>query len=148
MSIDINLKRAKELVQEAIDSVPDGPNFRYVSVANSGCAYVPITDQNYTTYVGSYGELPPEDNRRKTGCIVGTALSKAGIDWSKVSSWHLSSRFRYIYKEGAFKDQDEEVNISEGALAYFVAAQNAQDLAETWDEAQARADGATTDFIK
>lgn len=131
MTVKIDLNKARELLKAAVET--QGADFKYVSRVNQGCAYTPINDENY----GSYLSAPPakDDPRRKTGCVVGTALTAAGVDWSKIDQRY---RINYLYNNRAFADQ--EVELEEDAMLYFLKAQYAQDTGNTWGKALERAE--------
>lgn len=112
MSDKIGLELARNLLAQAVDT--QGRDFVYNKDGMSGvCANVPIPNH------GS----DDNDPRRKTGCIVGTAMALSGVvpNMQEHEFGPVSFAFhRYLTAE---------------AETYFAVAQIKQDNGSTWGEA-------------
>lgn len=106
----INLAKARELLAQAVET--QGRDFVY-SPNPSNCFYRPLSPADW-----------PGDPRTKTGCLVGTALTLAGL------TRHLESK---LSVEGL---NEELGHIWPGSVVrYFQLAQEEQDAGTTWGEA-------------
>ncbi|MFC3504466.1 hypothetical protein ACFOOK_26340 [Micromonospora krabiensis] len=107
----IQIEEARELLLRAVET--QGRDFRYVpkGQGGEGCWYVPRPDL--------YDE---EDPRSKTGCLVGVALSLAGIKFCDSDS-------------DAIWDLRVPLGLTDRAAKYFAIVQQHQDDGATWGEA-------------
>lgn len=115
----IRLDQARKLLKKAVDT--QGRDFRYCE-SGSGCFYFKLEDDS----VNCFGELvksTPDDNRRKTGCLIGVALDLAG------ETRHHS--FSESVDELALKYPDM---MTPKAAQYFLRSQIHQDRGGTWGE--------------
>jgi len=116
----INLAQARQLLRQAVET--QGRDFVYNDSPNM-CFNVPFTDDLVDEDGNAYQFAPPADHvKRRTGCLVGTAMTLAGRS------------FRPGFAAGTVGDAYRH-HLSESALAYLRAAQNAQDQGRTWGEA-------------
>lgn len=123
----IEIERARELLKQAMET--QGRDFKYVPEP-MGCYYSPIT----LTKEGI--TLLEDDNRRKTGCLIGVALTLAG------ETRHLE------FNEGVGELATEYPDMmSEYTVYYFIIAQSKQDNGYTWGEAYDKAEVYYQDYI-
>lgn len=111
----INLEKARELLKAALET--QGRDFIYAK-GGAGCYYKAITEIKLGLRVE---QLPEDDNRRKTGCFIGVALSLAG----ETRHLEFPENLRALY----YKYPDM---MTEAAMRYFMEAQVAQDAGYNW----------------
>ena len=104
----ITLDEARVLLRQAVKT--QGPDFVYNPGGSGFCINVPA-------------ETGPEDApQRKTGCLVGTAMSLSGVvddmGYHKAGSVYTFRNF-----------------LTDAAYDYFRIAQTKQDMGSTWGEA-------------
>lgn len=112
--IDIN--RASELLKQAVET--QGEDFRYAKPGMT-CYYEKVTEGH-----PDFGKMEPDDNRLKTGCIVGVALDLAG------ETFHHGKESDISYL--AMHNLDK-ITIEAGD--YLSYAQAVQDNGATWGDA-------------
>lgn len=117
----IEIDQARELLKAAVQT--QGRDFRYCEY-HIGCYYAPIekTAEGIT--------LAPDDNRRKTGCLIGTALTLAG------ETRHIGYPHRVSNMHMDFPGM-----MSNDTAEYFQVAQTSQDSSSTWGESYEAAEG-------
>jgi len=113
----IDLQRARELLKQAMET--QGRDFQYCNV-KGGCFYEP-TEFSGAGDGGKGDPLPENDNRRKTGCLIGVALTLAA------ETRHVGSTEWVNQLWMRFPDM-----MTREAAAYFAAAQGKQDIGKTW----------------
>lgn len=112
----IDLEQARGLLARAV--MTQGPDFRYANRRGLTCQYEPLT------YAHTLEDEEPDDPRRKTGCLIGTAGKLAGLD---VSDWTGTFSGSVVH--------DNPGLFGPGVAQYWQTAQSAQDAGDTWGEA-------------
>lgn len=126
----ITLEIARPLLKRAMET--QGRNFRYVSRAGvfGTCFYVPLEGeylkQNEAKHGRKYLDVIPGENRTKTGCLIGTALTLHDVDMSLIAvNTTKIQQFPLTYPN----------MIDQEAADYFQEAQYQQDRGSTWGDA-------------
>ena len=123
----IEIDQARDLLKRAMET--QGRDFRY-SAGGVGCFYLPI-DRLPEAYPNKQGrhEIPLNDPRRKTGCLIGTALDLDG----ETRHHEYPKPVDSLYEK--YPDM-----MTEEAANYFQVAQQAQDIGMTWGRAYDKAE--------
>jgi len=115
----IDTDRARELLIKAV--LTQGPDFQYATPDEpAGCVNVPAGEVSQEWWGDSCP--PPDSPKNKTGCVVGTAMKLSGV----VPEEHFPATGTVIVFKPWLTDE---------ALVYLKAAQDAQDRQTTWGEA-------------
>lgn len=109
----INLDEARLLLLRAVET--QGRDFVYSRAAGNLCSYRP-----------NKGTADPADPRRKTGCLIGVALTLAGETRHVMDGYHRMSI-------GTLNDRLQIM--SSDAVRYFQVAQVDQDNGASWGSA-------------
>lgn len=127
----IRLEQARVLLLAAMET--QGRDFKYIQGTRSGCYYEPVTKIK----VGSeYKILDKDDNRCKTGCLIGVALTLAG------EARHLG------FPEGVIDlHKAHQGMMSEAACEYFSVAQKSQDVGYSWGASYDKAEDWANRFV-
>jgi len=116
----IDLDRARDLLIQAV--LTRGPDFQYATPGETaGCVNVPAGEVSKEWWGDSCP--PPDSPKRKTGCVVGTAMKLSGI---VPPEKHFPTTGTVVVFTRWLTPQ---------ALSYLKAAQDAQDMQATWGEA-------------
>lgn len=130
----INVQKARELLKAAMET--QGPDFKYALYIGDACLYEKVTDkiweENYVTDVPG-----PDDPRRKTACLIGTALDLAGETFHHGSTMNIHSLALH-----------NPTRITYQAGEYFRHAQKLQDRGGTWGEAYQEAERFAENLIQ
>ena len=106
----MTLEEAQGFLRAAVDT--QGDSFVYnPSYSSMVCEYTPRTD------------APIGDPRRRTGCLIGTALKLAGRSEETLKV------------HGFVTDLEKHFELNEVAASYFDVAQQEQDAGSTWGDA-------------
>lgn len=108
----IEMKHARGLLFAAM--MTQGRDFTYCN-GGLACKYTPID---------SFEAHGDDDNRTKTGCLIGVALDLAGF------TFHHSEKARIIILW-----ENHQEKLSREVANYFQLAQDLQDKGKTWGEA-------------
>ena len=120
MSKKIGIQQARALLAAAVAT--QGRDFVYNDCGNnSGCFNVPFTEKLRSSL--GIMAVPEESNKRKTGCLVGTAMKLSGL-CGDLTGYERGT-------VGVF-----EALLDELAEGYFGVAQRTQDCGSTWGAAQ------------
>lgn len=115
----IDLELTRQLAQKAVEKM--GPRFRYVIPGSYlSCHYLP-------------NALASEsDPRRKTGCLVGTMLTLAGLTNEEIKVCGSGSVEMFV---SALIQNGLDYTVTDEALMYMQVLQNIQDSGATWKTA-------------
>ncbi|MFY1688139.1 hypothetical protein [Plantactinospora sp. WMMB782] len=119
--IIINLEKARELVDKAIERHGEGFVYNESSNPFTGCYYIPQPER-----------FDADDPRSEVGCLVGTAFTLGGFtglpEASDIGANELD--------EWISGPNGERVELDDEAEAFLQATQEHQDGGSTWGEAR------------
>src|SRR5258705_10647499 len=119
MTAEISLEQARQLLLQAVET--QGREFVYQDCPGSGCFNVPVGELP-VDFDGHRKVIPEDSNKRKTGCLVGTAMKLSGVvpeeDFPKTGTVDRFERW-----------------LSRDAYRYFDIAQTRQDNGDSWGAA-------------
>jgi len=135
----IDLPVARGLLARAV--LTQGPSFVYSATepgdgTSSTCLNAPVTDELLEMLGQEVDSIPADDPRRRTGCLIGVALTLHGETRHLVQRWVGSS-------VGTIQEGIPGL-MTYAARRYFSEAQEAQDGGATWGDAYDRAETSWT----
>lgn len=129
-TIKINNDNVLELLKQAVDT--RGEDFVYSSDSR-GCFYAPLSQEMADKYLS--GTLSEYDNRRKTGCLIGTMFKVLGVPDEILEKYtdggYVASLVDHLNKDNAAPN----VQIDEDSLRTLQHAQHEQDAGGSWGQA-------------
>lgn len=136
--IEIDLDRAKALVNECIKE--RGSDFVYKKEDNaSSCLYVHGVNREWDEVQEEYTIL--DFDKATPGCLVGSALHKAGVPLDKMGDERRNESGSYDLIRD-LELREELIKIDEQAISYFANVQASQDVGAPWSRAaEAAAEG-------
>jgi hypothetical protein len=128
----ITLPEARGLLARAVLTM--GPDFVHNTAVGDGigCLNIPFGDipEPYLTEIGAH-DIPEDSPKRKTGCLVATALSFAGLDrFAERVAAHPQATVVMFKSE-----------LTKEAYDYLGEAQGLQDNGASWGAAYAHVEG-------
>lgn len=130
----IEFEQARELLKRAMET--QGPDFVYCNLGG-GCFYEPVTEvARFAFGNGPKDALLPNDNRRKTGCLIGVVLDLAG------------ETRHHNFTENVLKLTLKYPDMMTSSAAYYLwEAQRVQDRGGSWGQAYEAAEQYAEAFL-
>lgn len=128
-TIKINNDNVLELLKQAVDT--RGEDFVYSSDSR-GCFYAPLSQEMADKYLnGTISEL---DNRRKTGCLIGTMFKILGVPNEILERYTDGGYVASLIEQLNRDDDAPDVQIDERSLRMLQHAQHEQDAGGSWGQ--------------